>query len=302
MHILPLYSLLPTEKQMRVFKDPPADSRLVVVATNVAETSLTIPGIKYVVDSGRSKERHYDTDSGVQSFNVSWISKASASQRAGRAGRTGPGHCYRLYSSAVFEDFFEKHAKPEILRMPIEGIVLQMKSMNLDAVVHFPFPTPPDRQALKRAEEQLIRLGALSAPSPSEGAAAAHHSRVTDLGRAMSLFPLSPRYSKMLVVGQQHGCLPYVIAVVCALSVGDPFLREDALSLDNNDGDDLGEIDHATQASAAEVRLIKDPEVRAKEEQKLRRRSFFKAQQVRFYCSFIHEDWAPTLTANVVVF
>jgi ATP-dependent RNA helicase DHX37/DHR1 len=262
---------------MRVFKDPPADSRLVVVATNVAETSLTIPGMKYVVDSGRSKERHYDMESGVQSFNISWISKASASQRAGRAGRTGPGHCYRLYSSAVFEDFFEQYTKPEILRMPIEGIVLQMKSMNLDAVIHFPFPTPPDRQALKMAEEQLIRLGALSAP-PSEGAG---HSRITDLGRAMSLFPLSPRYSKMLVVGQQHGCLPYVIAVVCALSVGDPFLREDALSQDT---DDFGDIDGDIQEAAAELRHIKDPEIRAKEEQKLRRRSFFRARQVGSIC------------------
>jgi ATP-dependent RNA helicase DHX37/DHR1 len=263
---------------MRVFQDPPADSRLVVVATNVAETSLTIPGIKYVVDSGRAKERHYDMDSGVQSFNVSWISKASASQRSGRAGRTGPGHCYRLYSSAVFEDFFEQFAKPEILRMPIEGIMLQMKAMNLDAVVNFPFPTPPDRQALKKAEEHLIRLGALSGPSEKAG-----HSRITDLGRAMSIFPLSPRYSKMLVAGQQHGCLPYTIAVVCALSVGDPFIREDSLS---NDADDLGDVADGPELSAAELKHIKDPEVRAKEEQKLRRRSFFRALHVRFYASF----------------
>ena len=121
MHILPLYSLLPTNEQLKVFEAAPEGSRLVVLATNVAETSLTIPGIRYVFDCGRSKERKYDKTTGVQSFEVSWISKASANQRAGRAGRVGPGHCYRLYSSAVYERDFEEHAQPEILRMPIEG-------------------------------------------------------------------------------------------------------------------------------------------------------------------------------------
>lgn len=121
LHLLPLYSLLPTKEQLKVFDDPPEGTRLCVLATNVAETSLTIPGIRYVVDCGRSKERNYDRVTGVQSFNIQWVSKASASQRAGRAGRTGPGHCYRLYSSAVYEADFEEFAEPELLRMPIEG-------------------------------------------------------------------------------------------------------------------------------------------------------------------------------------
>lgn len=121
LHVLSLYSLLPTKEQLKVFDDPPEGTRLCVLATNVAETSLTIPGIRYVVDCGRSKERNYDRVTGVQSFNIQWASKASASQRAGRAGRTGPGHCYRLYSSAVYEADFEKFAEPELLRMPIEG-------------------------------------------------------------------------------------------------------------------------------------------------------------------------------------
>jgi ATP-dependent RNA helicase DHX37/DHR1 len=121
LHVLPLYSLLPTREQLKVFDQPPEGTRLCVLATNVAETSLTIPGIRYVVDCGRSKERHYDKTTGVQSFRIQWISKASAEQRAGRAGRTGPGHCYKLYSSAVYETEFEKYAKPELLRMPIEG-------------------------------------------------------------------------------------------------------------------------------------------------------------------------------------
>ncbi|KAJ7044117.1 P-loop containing nucleoside triphosphate hydrolase protein [Mycena alexandri] len=227
MHIVPLYSLLPSEKQMLVFKPPPPGCRLVVVSTNVAETSLTIPGIRYVVDCGRAKERRYDIANGVQAFQVSWTSKASAAQRAGRAGRTGPGHCYRLYSSALFEHHFDEFSKPEILRMPIEGVVLQMKSMHIDAVVNFPFPTPPDRATLHKAEKVLGHLGALGVTtSVAKGLTAegvpSIDGQITELGRLMSLFPLSPP-------GQQQGCLPYIISIVSALSVGDPFLHDEGL-------------------------------------------------------------------------
>jgi len=121
LHVLPLFSLLPVAEQLRVFQPPPEQSRLCVVATNVAETSLTIPGIRYVVDCGRVKERVYDKGTGVESYQIGWISKASAAQRAGRAGRTGPGHCYRLFSSAVFERDFPQFSEPEILKYPIEG-------------------------------------------------------------------------------------------------------------------------------------------------------------------------------------
>jgi ATP-dependent RNA helicase DHX37/DHR1 len=122
LHVLPLYSLLAVKDQLKVFAPPPEGTRLCVVATNVAETSLTIPGIKYVVDCGLVKERVYDRRAGIESFQIQWISKASAAQRAGRAGRTGPGHCYRLYSSAVFERDFPQFSDPEILKYPIEGI------------------------------------------------------------------------------------------------------------------------------------------------------------------------------------
>lgn len=134
LHVLPLYAMLPAAAQLRVFGDPPEGHRLVVVATNVAETSLTIPGIRYVVDCGRAKERTYERGSGLSKFEVKWISKASANQRAGRAGRVGPGHCYRLYSSAVFTDQFPQHAPPEIESAPIEGVVLQMKAMGIEKV------------------------------------------------------------------------------------------------------------------------------------------------------------------------
>ncbi|KAK4044803.1 P-loop containing nucleoside triphosphate hydrolase protein [Parachaetomium inaequale] len=215
MHILPLYSLLPTKEQMRVFEPPPEGSRLVILATNVAETSLTIPGIRYVFDCGRSKERKYDPVSGVQSFEVDWISKASAKQRAGRAGRTGPGHCWRLYSSAVYERDFPEFSAPELLRMPIEGVVLQLKSMNLQHVVNFPFPTPPDRQSIVKAEKLLTYLSAIS---PS--------GQVTPVGSTMSIFPLAPRFARILLVGHLHDCLPYTIAMIAGLSAGEIFVPE----------------------------------------------------------------------------
>lgn len=219
-HVLPLYSQLQTQEQLLVFEPPPEGSRLIVLATNVAETSITIPGIRYVFDCGRAKERKYNQSTGVQSFEIGWISKASASQRAGRAGRTGPGHCYRLYSSAVFERDFIEHAQPEILRMPVEGVILQLKSMDLQHVVNFPFPTPPDRQSLAKAERLLTYLGAIS-----------EDGKITHIGRELSIYPLSPRYSKMLVIGHQHGCMPYTIAMVAALTVQDIFIPENQLEL-----------------------------------------------------------------------
>lgn len=238
LYVLPLYSLLPTKEQMKVFEDAPEGSRMCIVATNVAETSLTIPGIKYVIDCGRSKERKFNEETGVQSFEVDWISKASAGQRAGRAGRTGPGHCYRLFSSAIYEEYFDQFSKPEILRMPAESTVLTMKSMGIDQIVNFPFPTPPDRRALAKAEKLLITLGALNKGTKT----------ITDLGKTMAVFPLSPRYAKVLIVGNQLDCLPYVIAIVSALSVGDPFLDEHEVGIadvkkvepvhQNNDSDD----------------------------------------------------------------
>ncbi|KUJ20055.1 P-loop containing nucleoside triphosphate hydrolase protein [Mollisia scopiformis] len=218
MHILPLYSLLPTREQLRVFEPPPDGSRLVILATNVAETSLTIPGIRYVFDCGRSKERKYDRMTGVQSFEVGWISKASASQRAGRAGRTGPGHCYRFYSSAVYERDFEEFAEPELLRMPIEGVVLQLKAMNLQHIINFPFPTPPDRQSLASSEKLLTYLSAIS---PS--------GQITQTGATMSIFPLSPRFARILLVGHLHDCLPYTIALVAGLSAADVFIAENQI-------------------------------------------------------------------------
>uniref|UniRef100_UPI004038EB74 putative ATP-dependent RNA helicase DHX37 n=1 Tax=Callospermophilus lateralis TaxID=76772 RepID=UPI004038EB74 len=226
LHVLPLYSLLAPEKQAQVFRPPPEGTRLCVVATNVAETSLTIPGIKYVVDCGKVKKRFYDRVTGVSSFRVTWVSQASADQRAGRAGRTEPGHCYRLYSSAVFGDF-EQFPPPEITRRPVEDLILQMKALNIEKVINFPFPTPPSTEALVAAEELLIALGALQAPRQEGRLKQLERSRlscpITVLGRTMATFPVAPRYAKMLALSRQHGCLPYAITIVAAMTVRELF-------------------------------------------------------------------------------
>lgn len=219
-HILPLYSQLRTADQMRVFEKPPDGSRLIVLATNVAETSLTIPGIRYVFDCGRSKQRRYDRQSGVQNFEIDWISKASAKQRSGRAGRTGPGHCYRLYSSAVYEQDFIENIQPEIVSTPIESVVLQLKSMGIDNVENFPFPTPPDHHSLRIAQRLLRNLGLISLQG-----------NVTQLGREVSIYPLSPRLAKMIVIGSTDLCLPYVVAMVAAIAVPELFVPENQLDL-----------------------------------------------------------------------
>ncbi|KAJ1913724.1 putative ATP-dependent RNA helicase DHR1 [Mycoemilia scoparia] len=296
LYVLPLYSLLPTEKQMQVFADPPPGSRLCVIATNVAETSLTIPGIKYVVDSGKVKARKYDDKSGVQSYEVEWVSRASADQRAGRAGRTGPGHCYRLYSSPIYHDHFMAFSVPEILRMPIEGLVLQMKSMHLDQIVNFPFPTAPQREVLAKSQRLLGWLGALEAGNDAAVAVSSgsvkkkdeNKQKITELGRLMSVFPIAPRFSKMLIIGQQHGCLPYIIAIVSGLSVGDPFIRDYHMQFasaggrnsKNTTGDDYDDNDEDTKRAGSRGGKLSNEEIAEKENFKAMRSKFMKSQMM----------------------
>ncbi|KAF2722078.1 P-loop containing nucleoside triphosphate hydrolase protein [Polychaeton citri CBS 116435] len=252
-HILPLYAALPTIQQMKVFQPPPEGSRLIVLATNVAETSLTIPGVRYVFDCGRSKEKKYDQATGVQTFEVNWISKASASQRMGRAGRTGPGHVYRLYSSAVYEQFFAEHTVPEILRSPIEGTILQLKAMEIENVVNFPFPTPPDRLQLAKAEKLLQNLGAIGPDG-----------RITDIGRQLVQYPLSPRFGQMLRLGGNNKLLSHTVAVVAALAVGDIFIPESQKPVleeqSENEDDDSDVVDRIH--SQAENKALQDAQKR----------------------------------------
>lgn len=229
LHCLGLFAMLPMEKQQLVFKDPPEGSRLCVIATNVAETSITIPNIKYVVDSGKEKTKIYDLVTGVSKFETVWTSKSSAEQRMGRAGRMGPGHCYRLYSSAVFTNDFADYAQPRILQKPVEDVLLQMKSMNIDNVINFPFPTRPPVEALMAAEKKLVLLDALDDSKskkarPQDRSKIEFTSRPTPLGKAMACFAVSARCSKMIVLSPPD-LLPFVVALVSALTVREMFLE-----------------------------------------------------------------------------
>ncbi|KAI3506137.1 hypothetical protein L1887_28493 [Cichorium endivia] len=226
MTVLPLYAMLPGSQQLRVFEEIKEGERLVVVGTNVAETSLTIPGIKYVVDTGREKVKRYNSLNGMETYEVQWISKASAAQRAGRAGRTGPGHCYRLYSSAVFNNIFADFSTAEILKIPVDGVVLLMKSMGIKQITKFPFPTPPEAKSLIEAEVCLKSLEALD-----------HDGNLTPLGKAMSHYPMSPRHSRMLLTviqilnngrgsARRNLILAYALASAAALSLSNPFVTQ----------------------------------------------------------------------------
>ncbi|XP_049547349.1 probable ATP-dependent RNA helicase kurz [Anopheles darlingi] len=264
--VLPLYSMLPPDKQQRIFKPPPEGSRLCVVATNVAETSLTIPDIKYVVDSGRQKTKLYDKTTGVTAFVVTFTSKASANQRAGRAGRVAPGHCYRLYSSAVFNDEFVDFAPPEVQQKPVDGLVLQMKCMGIDKVVNFPFPSPPDREQLVGAEQRLLQLEALeeiTTRTTLKGGTGESRTqtitRVTELGRTMAAFPVAPRFGKILALSHQHALLPYAICLVAALSVQE-VLEEVGLTEDDaSESSKLWRQKRKAWAGAGESLLLGDP-------------------------------------------
>lgn len=246
--VLPLYSLLPSHKQARVFEAPPEGTRLCVVATNVAETSLTIPGIKYVIDTGRQKSKFYDKVTGVNAFTVTYTSKAAADQRAGRAGRVAPGHCYRLYSSAVFNDEFVGFSPPEIQQKPIDGLVLQMKAMGIEKVSNFPFPSPPDHVQLEMAEKRLKILGALD------------DVKITKLGLSIAAFPVSPRFGKMLALSHQQNLLEYTICMVAALSVQE-VLQEVPLDGEAGNKDSKWRTKRRAWAGSGNSLLLGDPMV-----------------------------------------
>ncbi|KAL5110696.1 putative ATP-dependent RNA helicase DHX37 [Taenia crassiceps] len=220
---LPLYSLLPAEQQRRVFKPPPEGCRLVVVATNVAETSLTIPNIRYVIDTGKVKSKNYDIGTGASCFRIEWISQASAEQRAGRAGRMGPGHCYRLYSSRVFIDEMVPFSAPEILTRPIDEVVLLLKSyLGSTPLSRFPLPTSPTVTAVEAAERRLTALGALEEKKVGTETLRT----ITPAGRWMARLPLPARFARMLLFANQYSLMPYAVVLVTALSVPDFFLAD----------------------------------------------------------------------------
>ncbi|HUR48384.1 MAG TPA: ATP-dependent RNA helicase HrpA [Acidimicrobiales bacterium] len=211
--ILPLYARLTAADQHRVFQ--PHTGRRVVLATNVAETSLTVPGIRYVVDPGTARISRYNRRTKVQRLPIEPISQASANQRAGRCGRVAPGVCIRLYSE---EDFASRpeFTDPEILRTNLASVILQMAAIGLGDVAAFPFVEPPDRRSIADGIALLEELDALH-PSERGGPA-----RLTPLGRRLAQLPLDPRLGRMVLEAERHDCLHEVMVIAAGLSIQDP--------------------------------------------------------------------------------
>ncbi|KAG9509929.1 ATP-dependent RNA helicase DHX8, partial [Fragariocoptes setiger] len=212
--ILPVYSALPSEMQTKIFEPTPPGSRKVVIATNIAETSLTIDGIYYVIDPGFVKQKVYNPKTGMDSLVVTPISQAQAKQRAGRAGRTGPGQCFRLYTERAFAEEMLATPVPEIQRTNLAATALQLKAMGINDLLNFDFMDKPPAESLYAALDSLFYLGALD----EEGL-------LTRLGRRMAEFPLEPNQSKMLIMSVDLGCSEELLTIVSMLSVQNIWYR-----------------------------------------------------------------------------
>merc|ERR1719266_1721454 len=212
--ILPVYSALPSEMQSRIFDPAPPGSRKVVIATNIAETSITIDGIYYVIDPGFTKQKVYNSKTAMDALVVTPISQAEAKQRAGRAGRTGPGKTYRLFTERAYRDEMLPTPVPEIQRTNLADTVLKLKSMGINDLIGFDFMDAPPVEAMIHALELLHTLSALD----DEGL-------LTRLGRRMAEFPLEPNLSKMLIMSVNLQCSDEILTIVSMLSVQNVFYR-----------------------------------------------------------------------------
>ncbi len=208
--VLPLYARLGQAEQDRVFAQGRRNRLRVVLATNVAETSLTVPGIRYVIDPGEARISRYSYRSKLQRLPVEAVSRASAEQRRGRCGRVGPGVCIRLYSE---EDFLARpeYTEPEIQRTNLAAVILQALQLRLGDIAEFPFLNPPDPRLVRDGFRLLTELGAVSEAG-----------RLTRLGRRMSRLPVDPRLARMILAGAELGCLGEILVITSALSTQDP--------------------------------------------------------------------------------
>ncbi|SDB84200.1 ATP-dependent helicase HrpA [Raineyella antarctica] len=211
--ILPLYARLTSAEQQRVFS--PHTGRRIVLATNVAETSLTVPGIRYVIDPGTARISRYSTRTKVQRLPIEPVSQASANQRAGRCGRVAPGICIRLYSEQDFAARPE-FTEPEILRTNLASVILQMAQAGLGDIERFPFVEPPESAQITDGMRLLDELGALS-PNATRT-----QPRLTKVGHALARIPLDPRMGRMLLAGDHYGCLREMVVLVAGLTIQDP--------------------------------------------------------------------------------
>ncbi|MEE1649649.1 ATP-dependent RNA helicase HrpA [Brachybacterium sp. J144] len=215
--VLPLFGRLSAQDQQKIFSPPPSGTyRRIILSTNVAETSLTVPGITYVIDSGLARISRYSQRTKVQRLPIEPISQASANQRSGRSGRTHPGIAIRLYSEEDFESRPE-FTEPEILRTSLASVVLLMTSLGLGDVESFPFVEPPASRAIADGVRLLEELGAIEDDPKSPGGR-----RLTRIGRDLARFPLDPRMARMLLEANRLGALREVLIIVAALSIQDP--------------------------------------------------------------------------------
>lgn len=204
--ICPIYANLPSELQTKIFEPTPPGARKVVLATNIAETSLTVDGVVYVIDPGFVKENVYNARTGMESLIVTPCSRASANQRAGRAGRTAPGKCFRLYTKFAYYNELDESTTPEIQRTNLNGLVLLLKSLGINNLVNFDFMDPPPAESLIRALENLYALGAVNDAGI-----------LTKLGRQQSEMPVDPMLSKAIISAGKFGCVEEVLSIIAML-------------------------------------------------------------------------------------
>ncbi|KAH9746586.1 DExH-box ATP-dependent RNA helicase DExH5 [Citrus sinensis] len=212
--LLTCHGSMASSEQRLIFDEPESGVRKIVLATNIAETSITINDVVFVIDCGKAKETSYDALNNTSCLLPSWISKVSAQQRRGRAGRVQPGECYRLYPRCVY-DAFAEYQLPEILRTPLQSLCLQIKSLRLGTIAEFLSRAlqSPELLAVQNAIEYLKIIGALD-----------HNEELTVLGQYLAMLPMEPKLGKMLILGAIFNCLEPVLTIVAGLSVRDPFL------------------------------------------------------------------------------
>lgn len=241
--VLPLHGSMPTVNQREIFDKPPASTRKIVLATNIAESSITIDDVVYVVDCGKAKETSYDALNKLACLLPSWISKASAHQRRGRAGRVQPGVCYRLYPKLVY-DAMPQYQLPEILRTPLQELCLNIKSLQLGTVGSFLAKAlqPPDPLSVQNAIELLKTIGALD-----------EREELTPLGRHLCTLPLEPNIGKMLLMGSIFQCLNPALTIAAALAYRNPFV----LPINRKEEADAAKRSFAGDSCSDHIALLK---------------------------------------------
>ncbi|KAI1828529.1 P-loop containing nucleoside triphosphate hydrolase protein [Xylaria intraflava] len=212
--ILPIYSQMPADLQAKIFDRAPPGVRKCIVATNIAETSLTVDGIMYVIDAGYSKMKVYNPRMGMDTLQITPISQANAGQRAGRAGRTGPGRAFRLFTEKAFKDELYIQTIPEIQRTNLSNTVLLLKSLGVRDLLDFDFMDPPPQDTITTSMFDLWALGALD-----------NLGELTELGAKMNAFPMDPSLAKLLIMSEEYGCSEEMVTIVSMLSVPNVFYR-----------------------------------------------------------------------------